>query len=51
MTCEFREKQSDEKVEIGDERYGLIYSKSEYGEMENGVRDLKRRKRSRFVGV
>ena len=32
-------------------KYGLIYGKSEYGEMEDGVNDLKRRKRSRFVGI
>ena len=39
------------KAEIGDERCGLIYGKSEYRETENGVNDLKRRKRSGFVGV
>ena len=32
-------------------KYGLIYNKSEYGETEDRVNDLKRRKRSRFVGV
>ena len=32
-------------------KYGLIYGNSEYREMEDGVNDLKRRKRSGFVGI
>ena len=46
-----RERQRDGKRRLEIKKYGLIYGKSEYRETENGVNDLKRRKRSGFVGV
>ena len=39
------------KTEIGDKEIWSNLRQSEYGETENGVNDLKRRKRSGFVGV
>ena len=51
LTCELERDREMEKRRSEIKKYGLIYSKSEYGETENGVNDLKRRKVSGFVGV
>ena len=51
LTCDL---ERDREMDNGDQRqekYGLIYGKSEYGETEDGGIDLKKRKRSGFVGV
>ena len=52
LTCDLEnERQRDGKWRSEIKKYGLIYGKSEYREIEDGGIDLKRRKKSRFVGV